>query len=91
MGDVIYYVSVDESPKITVTVQPPEQILVNAVNDTTYDVSINTPDKINVSVSPQSGPQGLMNNDLIVEVNSASAETAAFAAGSKIVIRNDLI
>jgi hypothetical protein len=44
---------------VEVTIQPPSQILVTAVNTNEYDIIVTAQSAIQISVSPQSGPQGI--------------------------------
>lgn len=76
-----------------VDVNPPNKIEVTAVSQNEYNVSINSPSTVEVTVAPIGipGPAGPQGPDLIMEANGATAETAAFSLGAKIVIRTDLI
>jgi hypothetical protein len=76
---------------VFVQVQSPDKIEVSTSNNIDYTLSLINPTPLQISVSPQAGLPGMDADNLIKECNSLSAENIAFASGTKIVIRTDLL
>jgi hypothetical protein len=76
---------------VFVQVQSPDKIEVSTSNNIDYTLSLINPNPIQISVSPQAGLPGMGADNLIKECDSLITENIAFASGTKIVIRTDLL